>query len=787
MLFEVVALLSPADRLPPTGCPTATMTSLDSTPGRHRATRAICQIMLLFLAWPAWSQADPRIEIVRLQAADRLEEALEAVDSLAEMDAPEARASAEYLRGHLLARLRKDKDAVSAFAGIVGTDSVLSNTARLRLAELQEQLGFAPAAAALATEVLMAFPSGRVAVDALGVIDRTLDAGGDCRLLDRLAQIRLRANERRTLSLVAAKCALRDGDRARARALLIELIDDKHIDLTGFLAADLLDELTLEAPRRDPVVDRLLAEAFFHHRRFDRSVPLLMARVPVTLPPVRGEADFATHFNMVRGQYWQGEFVAAARGYSQLAQRSIQPGQRARALHHQGRSLELADRWREAKVAYMQAHLAEPEGPLSGSALIGALRLHARSGEKADARRIMETMESSYRLRSERVQAALFLASSNLSQTRVEGVEELLDTAATRGETVTTLYWRGRLEELRGEPAKAIDHYLDALERDYYHPIAQQALARLDRDDLRMTALNLGRRFAADGRRPFATWVLLGSQSADGRKAFERLRATANARSRTGSITPTTAVAVESWPLWQKQMTSVDDLLLGLGIWSESGAAAERHFPLSQPNLAFTAALELQRAGRVRQGLLIAESLAKRVPRGTPDPVVPAVFRKVLYPYSYRYIIETAARHYDIDPLLLTAIIREESRFDPKAASQAAARGLTQFIIPTAERYQTEIGYDQMTPADLESPDVAVALGAAYLRDLGNLFSQRAERMVAAYNAGEAQSEAWSDYCHSRDPAEFITKIAFAETRNYVVKVLRSHAQYRELYDGSFP
>lgn len=745
--------------------------------------------MVLFaVAWPLWSQDDPRIEIVRLQAADRLEEALEAVDSLAEMEQPELRAGAEYLRGHLLARLRKDKQAVSAFAGIVGTDSVLSNAARLRLAELQEQLGFAPAAAALAAEVLTAYPSRRLAVESLDVLDRALDAGGDCVLLDRLEQSRVRSSERRALDLMAAKCALRSSDETRARARLVELIDDRHTDLIGFLAADLLDELIADSKGRDPKVDQLLAEAFFHHRRFDRSTPLLMARVPVTLPPVRGEADYQTHFRMVRGLYWQGEFVAAARGYGQLAERSTQPGQRALGLHHQGRSLELADRWREAKVAYMKAHLAEPDGPLSGSALLGALRLHARSGEKADARRIMETLESSYRLRSERVRAALFLASSSLSQTRVEGVEDLLDTAAARGETVTTFYWRGRLEELRGEPALAIEHYLDALERDYYHPIAQQALSRLDRDDLRTTALAMGRRFARDDRRPFATWVLLGAQSADGRKAFERMQQTASARARSGLIAPTTAVSVEAWPLWQKQTSAADDLLLSLGIWSESGAAAERHFPLNQPNLAFTAALELQRAGRVRAGLQMAESLAKRVPRGTPDPVIPAVFRKVLYPYAYRYIIETAARHYDIDPLLLTAIIREESRFDAKAASAAAARGLTQFIIPTAERYQNQIGFEQMSPADLESPDVAVALGAAYLRDLSNLFSQRPERIAAAYNAGEAQSEAWSDYCHSRDTAEFITKIAFSETRNYVVKVLRSYAQYRELYgDGSLP
>ncbi|MEM6455789.1 MAG: transglycosylase SLT domain-containing protein, partial [Acidobacteriota bacterium] len=92
-----------------------------------------------------------------------------------------------------------------------------------------------------------------------------------------------------------------------------------------------------------------------------------------------------------------------------------------------------------------------------------------------------------------------------------------------------------------------------------------------------------------------------------------------------------------------------------------------------------------------------------------------------------------------------------------------------------------------LRPADLDRPAVAIALGAAYLRRLSDDFDGVTPHMIAAYNAGEPQAALWARYCFSDDPAEFYSKVTFRETRNYVRKVLRSYAHYRDLYGADLP
>ncbi len=57
--------------------------------------------------------------------------------------------------------------------------------------------------------------------------------------------------------------------------------------------------------------------------------------------------------------------------------------------------------------------------------------------------------------------------------------------------------------------------------------------------------------------------------------------------------------------------------------------------------------------------------------------------------------------------------------------------------------------------------------------------------MVAAYNAGPAQARLWRGYCFGNGLPEYYSKIAFAQTRAYVRKVLASRAVYEELYGDS--
>ena len=85
-------------------------------------------------------------------------------------------------------------------------------------------------------------------------------------------------------------------------------------------------------------------------------------------------------------------------------------------------------------------------------------------------------------------------------------------------------------------------------------------------------------------------------------------------------------------------------------------------------------------------------------------------------------------------------------------------------------------------PKDIHRPEIAITLGAAYLRRLSDDLDGNLSSMVAAYNAGEPQAKLWQHYCLSDEPAEYWSKVAFRETRQYVRKVLASRSNYRYLY-----
>jgi soluble lytic murein transglycosylase len=206
---------------------------------------------------------------------------------------------------------------------------------------------------------------------------------------------------------------------------------------------------------------------------------------------------------------------------------------------------------------------------------------------------------------------------------------------------------------------------------------------------------------------------------------------------------------------------------------------------VAEPPLAFTGSLVLAGAGEIKQSLYIAEILAQRIPPEMRPAFLSDSYRRLLFPLSYRSLILRESGQRGVDPFLLAAIIREESRFDPRAFSAASARGLTQFIYPTAQRIAEKIGLAPITPRDLEDPETAIALGAAYLAELLEEFGGAVPQMVAAYNAGEPQAALWRRYCWSDEPEEYLTKVAFRQTRDYLAKVLTSREHYAELYGSA--
>ena len=139
---------------------------------------------------------------------------------------------------------------------------------------------------------------------------------------------------------------------------------------------------------------------------------------------------------------------------------------------------------------------------------------------------------------------------------------------------------------------------------------------------------------------------------------------------------------------------------------------------------------------------------------------------------------------------MVYAIARQESEFDQRSASAAGAKGLMQLISSTARLTAAKLGvsYDDARLAN--DPAFNAQLGAAHLGQL--LGEQRGSYILtfAAYNAGSARVKEWiAAYGDPRrpgvDPVDWIERIPFTETRNYVQRVFENLQVYRSLFGES--
>jgi soluble lytic murein transglycosylase-like protein len=153
------------------------------------------------------------------------------------------------------------------------------------------------------------------------------------------------------------------------------------------------------------------------------------------------------------------------------------------------------------------------------------------------------------------------------------------------------------------------------------------------------------------------------------------------------------------------------------------------------------------------------------------------------YPAAFRTEVLQYAKPKDIDPRFVLAIMKQESTFRPTVKSPSAARGLLQLVIDTASKYNDRAGIPDLQPDDLYKPDVNIAIGTTYIQDLNTMFSGLNEAVAASYNGGEDNAARWLNRTKPKDPGIFTAEIGFAETKNYVFKVMTNYRMYKALYD----
>lgn len=214
------------------------------------------------------------------------------------------------------------------------------------------------------------------------------------------------------------------------------------------------------------------------------------------------------------------------------------------------------------------------------------------------------------------------------------------------------------------------------------------------------------------------------------------------------------------------------------------------------------------RAGTLGPGG-VAFLLALRVRLAREDPALAAVrwggalprqpdgpderLWRLMYPLVWWSVATAVATHEAVDPFLALAVVRHESRYNPKARSKAGAYGLMQLLVPTAKELArgatnvrgAELPEAGITAKSLRRPEVNLRLGIRYLRSLGRMYEGNTAVTLAAYNAGPGRVRRWLREASAQgitETDEWVETLPFRQAHAYVKAVAGSWGAYRYIY-----
>jgi len=307
-------------------------------------------------------------------------------------------------------------------------------------------------------------------------------------------------------------------------------------------------------------------------------------------------------------------------------------------------------------------------------------------------------------------------------------------------ETVSALYWRGRLFETEDhEPSRAAASYraiVRAYQHFFYAQMARQRLAALG-DTQAAPEPQL------DSIQPAPLPHLVDSFPEDS-PHLAKARLLANA-----GLTEYIAEEIKAAPEFSS-MTSL--------------AEAQIYSSYGETFRAIRAA---------KRGLPNAASASIQS--------IPLMYWRILFPQPWWNTIQTECSKNNLDPYLVLSLIRQESEFDPTAISYANAYGLMQILPSEGHRLAKEEGIAHFQTFQLLDPNMNIRLGTRYLRQLLDKFGGVQEYALAAYNAGDSRVAEWQAAGPYSGLDEFVESIPFTQTREYVQAIRRNEETYRAI------
>ena len=318
--------------------------------------------------------------------------------------------------------------------------------------------------------------------------------------------------------------------------------------------------------------------------------------------------------------------------------------------------------------------------------------------------------------------------------------DEQIQLYPTAKETVSAIYWRGRLYETEDhKPASAVANYR-AVVRAYQHFFyAQMARERL---------------------------AALGSAQPVAQPQLDRLQ----------------AVAVphldESFPEDSPHLAKARLLAnAGLSDYIAQEIAAD------PDSSSWSALAEAQIYASYGEPYRAMRALKKALPYAATASIksIPLAYWRILFPKAWWDAIKTESAKNNLDPYLVASLIRQESEFNPSVVSYANAYGLMQLLPSVGKQMAKEEGIKNFETFQLLDPATNIRLGTRYLKQMMDRFGGVQEYALAAYNAGDSRVVDWEAAGPYHGMDEFVESIPFTQTREYVESILRNEETYKAI------
>lgn len=157
---------------------------------------------------------------------------------------------------------------------------------------------------------------------------------------------------------------------------------------------------------------------------------------------------------------------------------------------------------------------------------------------------------------------------------------------------------------------------------------------------------------------------------------------------------------------------------------------------------------------------------------------------KLVYPIGYANLINETSENSEISPYLLLSLIRKESRFDKNAISAVGAIGLTQ-LMPDTANYIANLSNIRYDKDLLFKAEYNIKLGVRYYDYIKRNHQSNDLFALASYNGGHGAVEKWRAKIQTNDMDEFVERIPYPETKDYIKNIYQNYWVYNCIYNSS--